>query len=152
MAADNYNNSLSSAPQTSNPGLVNMALSTPEVPQQYPFIPDPRRQRNIIPRGMYQLPELPAFPTSMESTKSDPSHLYPGMPQQEQHQYQQDEVLSLLPEDVPTLGNDLFSWNPGPLTNSDQSTYPLFPGIPVSSEISRSHTPWSPFALAGYLK
>ena len=85
----------SSTPQTSDPGFVNMAPSAPAIPQQYPFIPRSRRQISSIRRGPDQVP-FPASLISMESPKSDPSHLFRGMPQQLQHQYQQNVAITEL--------------------------------------------------------
>ena len=85
---------LPSSPQTSDPGFVNMAPSAPAIPQQYPFISKSRRQRNSIRGSPDLVPDFPAALTSMESSKSDFSDLFRGMPQQLQHQYQQNAAIT----------------------------------------------------------
>ena len=58
-------------PQISDPGFSNMALSTPAIPLQYPFISKSHRQSGGIRRGPDLVPEFPAPLTSMESMGSE---------------------------------------------------------------------------------
>ena len=102
---DIRDSSSSSTPQTSDPGSLKMAPSAPAILQQYPFVPRSRRQRNSMRGGPDQAPEFPASLTSMESSKSDPSHLYPGMPQPLQHQYQQDVAITESPTSTSLLSS-----------------------------------------------
>ena len=96
-STDNPDRYSSPIPQSSNPGFLNMAPSAPAIPQHYPFISKSRHQSSSMRRGPDQAPEFPASLTSMESSKSDESDLYPGMPQQVQHQYQQNAAITETP-------------------------------------------------------
>ena len=89
------------------------APSPPAMSRQYPSTLKPRLKRKGKLEPPDHLPEFPASLPSMESSKFDPSHLYPGVPQQEQHQYQQNEVMSLSPNsDLPTWKDFSLQWAP----------------------------------------
>ena len=126
----------SSTPQTSDPGFSNMALSTPAIPQQYPFISKSHHQSGSTRKVSDQAPEFPASLTSMESPKSDPSHPYPSIPQQVQHQYQQDAAITELP--MPRINQSLIydSSLMSSAWTSDFSSTRLYPDYPTSQTIS----------------
>lgn len=71
MTASRPDSSSSSAPQPSVPGFPIMPSSVPQIPQQYPFISESRRQSSSMRSGSDNVPEFPASLTSMESTKSE---------------------------------------------------------------------------------
>jgi len=68
----------SQAPQQSASSFTFMPPSVPgmpqQLPQQYPFISNSRRQSSSMRSGSDLVPEFPASLTSMESTKSESGH------------------------------------------------------------------------------
>ncbi|KAK4692381.1 hypothetical protein P7C71_g4809, partial [Lecanoromycetidae sp. Uapishka_2] len=70
QSSSNYTES--STPQQSNSSFTFMPPSMPQqLPQQYPFISNQRRQSSSMRSNSDQVPDFPASLTSMESTKSE---------------------------------------------------------------------------------
>ena len=128
---DNPDSYSSSIPQTSDPGFLFVAPSAPPILQQYPFISKSRRQRNSMRRDPDRVPDFPASLTSMESSKSEPSHLYSGI------------YDPLIGDPSPWRSNHASDWY--------QSELSPVEAIPNSSEVSRLDAPKPPAIPLGPL-